>query len=102
MPRRLPPGGANSDSTQESYQERVQGRLAQALEDVVLLAVLARNLANDVPLMPVRDVDSPVGVVLQPDLFVSERLLHLARVAGRPGCLRNAKWIHTLLVMDLE
>src|SRR3954470_24140560 len=28
MPRRLPPGGANSDSTQESYQERVRRRLA--------------------------------------------------------------------------
>src|SRR5262245_7018942 len=70
-----------------------------ALEDVILLSVRFRDLPGDHPLVLVRDIDSPVGIVLDVDLTVDPRRFHLPRVARRPILLDYVKRIHSIQII---
>src|SRR3954454_3943070 len=69
--------------------------LPHAFEDVILLAILASDLSHNRPLVAVRDVDAPVGIVLHANFLAQAILFYLARVPGLPGILRDRKGIHS-------
>src|SRR5215831_6918169 len=78
----------------EWADREVHTTLRHALQNVVFLAVLARDLPYDRPLVAIRNINAPVRVVLHTDLAPQAILLHLAGIPERPRRLGNRKRIH--------
>src|ERR1035438_4977146 len=98
----LPPGPPRSIVARSFPNRSASEYLTYTLEDVILLAVLTRNLSGDLPFVAICKIDPPVGVIFHPDLLTDARLLHLSGIPGRPGCFGDGKRIHMLTILLCE